>query len=831
MNVLPFYSLPLAVAEATETIRSVEVDLPSQPWQWLVAGIGLAGVLLVVVLLYIRDTASFSTPWRIWLTVLRLAVFAGLLVIALNPQERTRKTSLRPSRVALLVDTSLSMRYPADVADAGDSATGAESQLTRSQAVTEFLSASPIVETLRERHEVSVFTFDSTLSGPHNVLQVLPNGTDTSTEEPVEGDEAAETVDWSELLRARGTETRLGESLVELIRQVNGTTLSGIVVLSDGGSNAGVGADTAHDAALAGNVRLLTVGVGSTDPPVNLQVVNVQSPTDVQIGDPYEISAFVQGQGLEGRSVEVELLTRAEEDGDALPISVAEQTVQLLEDGVPVEIKFERTPSIAGEVEFFVRAKAAPDVDELTLEDNERRKSVNVIDRKLRALIVAGGPMREYRLVRNLLYRHDAVLLDVWLQTVEPASYGAVSQEADRLLLGFPETAAELYEYDVILAFDPDWRQIRPESLVLLNEWVATHGGGLVLVAGDVYTADLAAGGAEQEPVRDLYPVFLHSYPVAAQIEGQWDQPWPLELTAEGREAGFLQLAENAAGSDEVWDEFPGVYRCYPTAGAKAGATVYAYFSDPREQTEYGEPVLLASQFYGSGRTLYLGSPEIWRLRALDEEYYERFWTKLVREVGQGRLRRGTARGMLLLERNQYVLGQTVRVRANLLDAQLEPLDVDSIPVEIYDPDGRPLTPQPRLVRDENRPGQYTTDFRASAAGTYSVRVSVPASIGSSESGMEEVLSAKIDVVLPNLESDNPRQNAKLLSDLARGTGGEYFTLLSAERELPGMLPNRSEQFLLDELLQALWDREWVLYLLVGLLSLEWLTRKILKLA
>ena len=38
-------------------------------------------------------------------------------------------------------------------------------------------------------------------------------------------------------------------------------------------------------------------------------------------------------------------------------------------------------------------------------------------------------------------------------------------------------------------------------------------------------------------------------------------------------------------------------------------------------------------------------------------------------------------------------------------------------------------------------------------------------------------------------------------------------------------------EFLVDERLRTLWDRDWVMYLLVGLLSVEWLTRKLLKLA
>ncbi|MFT4556314.1 MAG: hypothetical protein ACI92S_001656, partial [Planctomycetaceae bacterium] len=89
----------------------------------------------------------------------------------------------------------------------------------------------------------------------------------------------------------------------------------------------------------------------------------------------------------------------------------------------------------------------------------------------------------------------------------------------------------------------------------------------------------------------------------------------------------------------------------------------------------------------------------------------------------------------------------------------------------------------------------------------------------------------KIDVVLPNLETDNARQNAQLLRLIAEDTGGAYFPLSDAAAEVPKRLPNRGEEFQIDQQLKTLWDREWLMFLLIGLLSVEWLTRKLLKLA
>lgn len=833
MTVAPLLWVPLlAVGEATDTVRAWEFDLPEAGWEWALYGGAFCLAAVFVIWISLRDTSPFAWWWRGLLLTLRLSVLGALAIIALNPQERTQKKSFRPSRVVLLADTSLSMRFPEATSGSVDASAASMSQGTRSEAVTALLSQSKLIEELRRTHDVSIYTFDSALEGPHQVLPINESSRPRDNDQVAvtESPAAAEpTVNWGQLLEAKGTESRLGEALLEVLREAGGRTLSGIVLFSDGASNAGVEPESAHDAAVTGKVRLVTVGVGSTKPPINLQLLSLQAPTDVHVGDPFELSAFVQAQGLEGREAQVELLVRPEGNASEQPTVVETRDVRLSGDGVPLDVRFRQSPTVAGEFEYYVRVKSGSALAELTTDDNERRRSISVIDRRTRVLLMAGGPMREYQFVRNVLYRHPAVEVDVWLQTVKPGERTAISQESDRLLVNFPSTPAELFEYDAIIAFDPDWKQIPTEGLQALKSWVGVHSGGLVVVAGDVYTPALAAAGNELQIVKELFPVYLL---VDFQLEERSDQPWPVAFTREGTDAGFLQIRDDPADSAQQWKSFPGVYRAYPTAGAKAGATVYANYSDPRAQTEQGQPVLLASQFYGSGRTIYIGSGEIWRLRAVSDDLYERFWTKLVREAAIGRLQRGASLGMLLLERSQYVLGETVRVRAKLFTPQLAPLDVASVPVDIIDPAGRPVSTGTQLMRDANNPGQYVGDFRASLPGTYTIKVE--AASGPDEGGsapLRQEVTSRIDVALPNLEADNPRQDAKVLSDLARDTGGRYLQISEAAAAIPELLPNRGEELLINERLQTLWDRQWLLFLLVGILSIEWLTRKLLKLA
>lgn len=833
--------LSTGLLAAGDSLRNFEFDWPTTPGRWAIMITAIVVLVAVAIGVYRLDTRGLSRGWRALLTVLRLAAIAVLVVIAVNPQERIRQMAFRPSRVAILADTSLSMRFP-EKALSDSTASGA--QRNRADAIRALLADSPLLAELQKQHNVRVYTFDSGLASPPAVALPAQAERDaaeaphpgetqkTKTTTKAAGSKngastaAASPVDWNEILRPRGLETRLGEAVIQAVQQLGGRTLSGIVVISDGDSNAGIDPSTAQEVAKGAGARLLTVGVGGTEPPVNLQVASIQAPSDVHVGDPYDFSAFIQGYGLAGKTATVELLARPEGDEKTPPKVIETRDVHVREDGAPIEVRFRQTPTVAGGVELFVRAKPPAGVRELSEDDNERRKTVNVIDRKLHVLLVASGPMRDYRFLHTMLNRHSSIDVDIWLQTVSASTVGQVSQESKRLLIEFPRTPAELFDYDVIVAFDPDWSRIPVDGRKNLVNWVGEHGGGLILVAGDIYTQQLAQTSDDQlKELQKLYPVYLSASLGDLSLDARSEQPWPVALTREGREAGFLQLADNSPDIEAQWKEFPGVYRCYPTAGAKAGATVYANFGDPRLLNDHGQPILFAAQFYGSGRAMYLGSPEMWRLRAIDEAFYERFWTKAIREVGQGRLRRGTARGLLLLERSQYALGQTIRIRANLLDPQLNPLDVESVELDVFDPHGTPLVSPRSLQRDHDKAGQYWADFRAAVPGTYRVLVRPE------PADEKQNLTAKIDVVLPNLESDNPRQNAKLLTDLARETGGKYVPIEKAAAELPGLLPDRGERFAVDEQLRALWDQEWVLYLLVGLLGFEWLIRKLLRLA
>jgi hypothetical protein len=250
---------------------------------------------------------------------------------------------------------------------------------------------------------------------------------------------------------------------------------------------------------------------------------------------------------------------------------------------------------------------------------------------------------------------------------------------------------------------------------------------------------------------------------------------------------------------------------------------VYAEFTDPLSRGRAGAPVLLAGQRYGLGAGMYLGSPEVWRLRSIDETYYDRFWVKLTRKAAEGRIKRGLERAVILLEGRDYEIGQAVPLRARVVDVNYQPLADAAITLEVFDPNGKPLIPAPELTQDRNRPEEYKGAMRVTSPGRYRLELKPP------QQG--DSVAAEINVVMPRLEAGDPLQNVSLLKNLVEGTGGAYVSLDEAAATIPALLPNAGHEFLLSQRIQELWDKKWLMILIGLLLAAEWLTRKLLRLA
>jgi len=806
----PLADVPTEVMSATSGVRhrigSRLLESCTEWWHVPALALLALAVAAYVIWTYRRDAAELSWPVRAGLACLRLGAFAALAIALLDLQRTAEHEIVHPSRVAVLVDTSGSMALTDDHA-------GLPRQ--RQEQAVELLRAGGLLEALTTDHEVSLWRFADEVE---RVAAMARGG-------PVPaGDQLGD------ILVADGTETRLGDAIGRLVEEDVSATLAGVVLVTDGGSNAGIEPLAAATAAAARGVPIHAIGVGSRVLPVNVRVADLVVPLRVFPADRFTVTAYLQPQGLEGRRVRVELGEVSASGGefrDGPPGSGAVRVIDAVDvvlgvDGELVPVRLD-VPGLESPGRRGLVVRVQPPAGDRQPDDDAQVAEIEVVDRVTHVLLMAGGPGREYQFLRNVLDRDKSFAVDVLLGTVA----AGMSQDARRILPAFPDTDEALADYDAVVAIDFDWRQLVPAARSRLERWVAKESGGLLLVAGGISTEAWLAD-PRMKAIRGLFPIELRR-PSQAGIDGMVgsEVPRPLEFTREGREAEFLWLAPNRAVSERAWDDFAGVFSCFDGGSPKPGATVYARALPPAGRIAAGDaPAFFAGQFYGSGIVFYCGSGELWRLRSAADGAHERLVTQLVRHVSQGRLLRGSRQGRLLVDRDRYPVGAPVVVRLVLPTATAA-----SPPgCRVQGPDGRVsdvlLTPEP------GRGDVHRGSFVVSRAGRWQIDARLPGTGGQ--------VSRGIQAQLPDRELVRPRLNRELLEAVATASAGRTGFLEETPwtpadaRTLAAALPERSRRDYETGTSDAVFKERLNALLLaagVGLLCAEWIGRRLAKLA
>ncbi|MDX1962347.1 MAG: hypothetical protein SFX18_04295 [Pirellulales bacterium] len=837
----------------------------TENWHYALLAVVCAAVIGFVIYMYRRDSAELHPGVGVALMFLRLVAFTGLLLHFLHLEKRDPRVAVEHSQVLVAIDSSVSM----DRADMSPG--GGTSGPGRLEAVIEFLKTSPWLDELRKQHEVLLYRFDNErraiarlpkLNTPAATGNNAPPSTATTGPEPggtagtggISGLNNGEytlrpqDIRWEELTANKGTESRYGQMLREFIAdQGKQPTLSALLLIGDFAHNSGLAPDIAAKDAAAAKLPVHTVGVGSAEVPVNISIADFRVPPRAYPRDKFKIGALLTARGLPRRgagtdaqqgscTVTADLYMKpAAADGkeSADPGTlVTSQTLNLREGTEePFEHELPGLPD-PGKLTFTLVLKGSDLAKDANKADNQAQGDLEIVARSNRVLLFAGGPMREYQFLRNQLHRDKFSEVHICLQSAEEG----ISQDTGKILDYFPQTREELAQYDVIVAFDPNWQELTEEQIKLLDDWVAKDSGGLVLIAGPVFMDEWLQTDErtrkQLKTIRSLYPVEFDSRLSAINnSKFENETAWPIEFTPEGRLADFLWLGSTAEESEQNWQDFTGVYGFYQVRGPKPGALVYGYFSNPDASSTSGKPVYMAEQFWGSGRVFYLGSGEMWRLRRLGDGYVEQFYTKLMRHVSQGRLLRGSRQGALLLDRERYVQGSQIPLRATLQNSRYEPLEAASVEARVLLPD---LTSKTVLLKaTPDRPGLFSGFFNPLTVGTYQLQLPIP--------DTDEILTKRIQITAPQLEVDNPQRNDAVGKTIADLTGGKYYVGLAdllgnTERGVPPLASLLTDQtrekreYGVDQD----FEREWLKWLMIGIvtaLCLEWIIRRVCRLA
>jgi len=776
----------------------------------------IAGAAVVFgLLLWLERRERFHLPlWRRGaLFGLRLVVIAAAVLMFLEPVAVTSFVETVPSRLILLVDDSESM----ELSDPYTDEDRASSLAARLELGTQ--SGRAPADRLRETPRIALVrrALQPRLDALGQGRALFGEDLETAAEGRIDAEEADQEKsleEWLASFEANRPVSPIGEALRGILNAHRGQPVAGIVVASDGRANAGEDPiRVAEDAARLG-IPIHAILAGTEEGPRNVRLVEVEADPTVFVRDPTTVAVVVEARGLRDAEATI-ILERRRREGPWEP--VGSETVVLGEEGQLTRAVFNVTPEVVGPLEY--RARVEDPGPELSKDDNVSTASVRVVRQEIRVLMIAGAPSPEVQFLKNTFLRDPRIEFSGWYQHADPG----YQQPGDRPIVRLPQNDEELSGFDVLLLFDPDMRTLGPRWPEMITNFVGREGGGLIFVAGELYTADLfdEAGSGAEENWTVVLPVVREPglYRSEAQVRLSSRTTYALELTAEGRTDPIFAFHPDPIRNRAIFRSLPGMYWSFPVTRARPGATVLARHGDPRMTNSYGRHVLLATQLFGPGRSVFLAFDSTYRWRYLSEDYFDGFWARLIDRVGRSKALGGSFPFRVQLARSSYAVGEEVNVEVRYTDPTVV-ADPTALAAELEVADE---PPEPVVFEKSPRePGLLTARFNPERAGEYALRI-VTAS-GPTGAGRVRPSITRFRVEPPRRETDEPSLNRPMLEELARLTGGMTFRLDELDRLDPA-IPMREVTRTLERR-EDLWDAPLFYATIVLGLTLEWILRK-----
>lgn len=731
-------------------------------WQLGLIGL-LLGAYLGYQIWYLRQKAA--TWVTLLVTGLRLVAFALIILFLTNPTVLLQTLQKIPIPLAVLIDTSESMRLPGTVAGT-----------TRLQQAQDLLVKGRLLDTLGRDFDLRVYRFDEY--------------TGAVTRDDVAG------------LTADGRATNVAQSLSDVQQEYRDTPLAGMLVLSDGIVTAG---EMPTEEMRYASVPIVAIGVGDPERYRDIKIAAIEAPNFAFVHHPTEIEVTVKSWGYHGQVIPLVL----KQEGRIISTS----NLHLDGDRVTKRTTFSMTPKEVGRYRLSVETPVQ--VGEMLRTNNHQDFQLQVRRDKIRVLVVSGRPSWNYRFLRRALKSDPSVDLISFIILRTPTD--VVNVPDDQLsLIPFPTNrlfTEELRNFD-LLVFDNFSYLMYFPMLYLENirKFVA-DGGAFAMFGGD-QSFDL--GGFAGTPIEDILPVTLER-----SRYGYVHAPVKMELTPEGLQHPITRLAPNAEETQRIWDEMPALRGFNRAQRPKPEAVTLGVTADG----QLSQLPLMATMQYGEGRTLAFLSDQLWRwnFELVGAKGGNHHYLNMVHQMVRWLVKEPGLRPVQLFsDKDAYQLGETVALRIRVLDHDFSPAPGAVLNVKVSDPQGQSL--QVNAVPTDE-PGEFQATLTAEHLGA--IRVEVAAHLGDKHLGEDvliyEVIPSSAESMMGAPDHEMLRQLAAATDGrffTAAEVGGDFATVLR------DILQRDLQYKVVEERALHLRHTPSAFLILVALFGAEWVIRR-----
>ena len=569
----------------------------------------------------------------------------------------------------------------------------------------------------------------------------------------------------------------------------------GVVLISDGDWNSGQSPVSAAMRYRAQGIPIISIPVGASTRLPDVELLSVDTPTfgitNKAVRIPFTIESALPRDYVANVVV-------TSSDGERINKEVRITAMSRTSDSVVW------TPKSDGDFTLTVDVPQHP--DELITSNNSISTPIAIRAERLKVLVIDSFPRWEYRYLRNALSRDPGVEVSCLLFHPNLDKVGGGNKD---YIKEFPAEIEELAKYDVVFLGDVglDQGHLTLEQCKLLRGLVEYQASGLVFMPGwqgrEHTLVDTALDA--------LMPVTLDP----SQPYGFGSKtPMRFELTEAGRRSLLTKLADTQDENLDAWNTLPGFQWYAPVVRAKAGTEVLCVHQEM--SNEYGRVPLLVTKTFGAGKVLFMGTDGAWRWRrGVEDKYHYRFWGQVVRWMAY---QRNMAKGESMrfyFSPDQPVLGQTLSLRANVMETNGEPLAGGDVTARIEAPSGKFKAIRLKSGGVDSW-GSFEGRYEIEEPGSHSVILSCKQTGATLETSFFVQGATKERVGLA--------ARPKVLEELSKVTNGKVVQLTDNDmlQTFVGNIPDPPS--ILRRL--QLWSHPLTIFLMVTALTIFWIGRK-----
>jgi uncharacterized membrane protein len=749
----------------------------------LVLSLGLVGFLVLAFRLAAAPSARSNA-----LLALRASALGILVLILINPVRISEEKRPGPAPMAVfLLDESRSMSL--------------EAPISRSQAVNQLIRRADGLLSADRRPAILKYGFGRELTAIAQPANDVPTTAD---------------------------ETRLIRALEQLPSRLGDTFPFGVFVFSDGRSTE---PDTFEATARA--YRLLglpihVVPVGDERISGDVAVQDIDAPRDARPGTRVPVRVTLRSRGFTGQRTELSITAAADPKGNALatlPVTLVdgEQTQDLV-------IETDRAKGA-------LTALVAPLPREAIAANNRVPFQIAPRDDKLRVIYMEGSPTPEYRYIQYAL-EEDPNIKCVSMYVDNQYVAHPTLHRVDNPHLGFPTTREELLTYDVVICSDIARAAFTPQQLEWTVELVDKRGGGFVMIGGHT---SYGSGGWDQTVWDGLIPVDMSGRGQARS--GYYDGSFRVIIPPKAAEHPIWRIVDEPIRNREALTRMPMFGGTNLTERLKPAATALGLSEAALPGS--GVVTVFSCQSFGRGRTFAMATDSTisWGTDferswgEADNRYFRKFWRNVVRWLTENR--DGTNH-RLVVEADKILFkpGQDIQVKAMAYDEKLVETDRYRVAARLRQPtedgsapfDKTAINLVPQLAEKCYRgklPALQLNQVVDDPGTTLHKMVLDVAAFDDEK--MVAKSTVELQLIDDPVEFRDPRPNPTLLYELAQGTGGSVIQSSEQLSQILGRHKDATVQTIVTR--WPMWDTPLLWVLLLGLLSAEWVLRRIKGLA